>query len=69
MEDWLQCLRHSQVRKWFHVASSVVCFLVDDPTEDPKHSIKYFERAQRGERANLSVLSDLRFDKNLIACH
>ena len=43
MEDWLQCLWHLHVRKWFHVSSCVVCFLVDDPPEDATHSIKYFE--------------------------
>ena len=37
MEDWLQCLWHSQVRKWFHFSSSVVYFLADDQPEDPTH--------------------------------
>ena len=64
MEDWLQCLWHSQVKKWFHVASSVVCILADDTPEDPTHSMKYFERFQRGESANLSVPSSRRFDRN-----
>ena len=69
MEDWLQCLWHSQVRKWFHVPSSVVCFLVNNPPEDPTHSMKYFNRVQRGQSANLSVPSRVRFNKNLIACY
>ena len=64
MEDWLQCLWHSQVKKWFHVASSVLCILADGPPEDPTHSMKYFERIQRGESANLSVPSRGRFDRN-----
>ena len=69
IEDWLQCMWHPQERKWFHASSSVVCFLVDDPQEDPIHSMKYFEIVQRGENANLSVRSSVRFNKNLIACH
>ena len=64
MEDWLQRLWHSQVKKWFHVASSVVYILANDPPEDPTHSMKYFERIQRGESANLSVPSSVRFDRN-----
>ena len=40
MENWLKCLWHSQVRKWFHVPSPAVCFLVDNPPEDPTDSIK-----------------------------
>ena len=40
MEEWLQCLWHSQVRKWFHVPCPVVCFLVYNLPEDPTNSIK-----------------------------
>ena len=30
VHDWLQCLWHSHVKKWSHVASSAVCVLADD---------------------------------------